>query len=208
MALLLNSGQACTAGSRLYVHEDVYDRVLEGVAAFADGLKLGHGLDPASNLGPLINERQFNRVSGLLEKGLSEGASALLSGGRVGDTGFFVKPTVLTGITPAMSVYREEIFGPVISAMKITSTNIDALAKEANNTVYGLGASIWTKDLSTAHKLAARIRAGIIWINNHNQSDANLPWGGFKQSGWGREMGKPAVDLYTEVKSVGVYLGD
>lgn len=208
MALLLNSGQACTAGSRLYVHEDVYDRVLEGVAAYADGLKLGHGLDPASNLGPLISEKQFNRVSGLLEKGLSEGASALLHGGRVGDKGFFVKPTVLTGITPEMTVYREEIFGPVISAMKMTSQNIDALAKEANNSVYGLGASIWTRDISVAHKLAARIRAGIIWINNHNQSDANLPWGGFKQSGWGREMGKPAVDLYTEVKSVGVFLGD
>jgi phenylacetaldehyde dehydrogenase len=208
MALLLNSGQACTAGSRLYVHEDVYDKVMDGVAAFADSLKLGHGLDPTSNLGPLISEKQFNRVSGLLERGLSEGASVMLGGGRVGDKGFFVKPTVLTGITPEMTVYREEIFGPVISAMKITTQNVEALAKEANNSVYGLGASIWTKDLSIAHKLAARIRAGIIWINNHNQSDANLPWGGFKQSGWGREMGKPAVDLYTEVKSVGVFLGD
>lgn len=189
------------------------DRVMDGVAAHADGLKLGHGLDPASNLGPLISEKQLNRVSGLLDKGLldkglSEGATALLQGGRVGDKGFFVKPTVLTGITPEMTVYREEIFGPVISAMKMTTQNIDALAREANNTVYGLGAAIWTRDISVAHRLAARIRAGIIWINNHNQSDANLPWGGFKQSGWGREMGKPAVDLYTEVKSVGGFLGD
>jgi phenylacetaldehyde dehydrogenase len=207
-ALLLNSGQACTAGSRLYVHEDIYDRVMEGVAAYAEGLKLGHGLDPASNLGPLISEKQFNRVSGLMETGIKEGASVLLGGGRQGDKGFFVKPTVLTGITPEMTIYREEIFGPVISAMKMTSQNIDALAKEANNTTYGLAASIWTKDISVAHRLAARIRAGIIWINNHNQSDANLPWGGFKQSGWGREMGKPAVDLYTEVKSVAVYLGE
>lgn len=106
-----------------------------------------------------------------------------------------------------MTVYREEIFGPVISAMKITSDNIDALAREANNTNYGLGASIWTKDLARAHKLAAKIKAGIVWINTHNQSDANMPWGGYKESGWGREMGKPALELYTEVKSVAAFLG-
>jgi phenylacetaldehyde dehydrogenase len=204
-SVFLNSGQACTAGSRLYIHEDVYDKVVQGVAAYAEGLKLGHGLDASTNLGPLISERQYNRVNGLLQKGLDEGAS-LVTGGPSGRDGFFVKPTLLTNITPNMAVYNEEIFGPVISAMKISSENIDALAKEANNTTYGLAASIWTKDLTIAHRLASRIRAGIVWINNHNQSDANLPWGGFKQSGWGREMGKPAIELYTEVKSVAMYL--
>ena len=206
-SVLLNSGQACTAGSRLYIHEDVYDRVLQGIAAYAEGLKLGHGLDPSTNLGPLISDRQFSRVSRLLQAGLDEGAEVVTGGGRFGDTGFFMRPTLLANVTPEMTVYREEIFGPVISAMKMTSTNIDELAREANNTEYGLAASIWTKDLSIAHRLAARIRAGIVWVNNHNQSDANLPWGGAKQSGWGREMAKPAIELYTELKSVGVYLG-
>jgi phenylacetaldehyde dehydrogenase len=204
-SVFLNSGQACTAGSRLYIHEDVYDKVVQGVAAYAEGLKLGHGLDASTNLGPLISERQYTRVTGLLQTGLDEGAN-LVTGGPSGRDGFFVKPTLLTNITPKMTIYNEEIFGPVISAMKISSENIDALAKEANNTTYGLAASIWTKDLTIAHRLASRIRAGIVWINNHNQRDANLPWGGFKQSGWGREMGKPAMELYTEVKSVAMYL--
>jgi phenylacetaldehyde dehydrogenase len=205
-AVFLNSGQACTAGSRLYIHEDVYDQVIQGVAAYAENLKMGHGLDPSTNLGPLISERQYSRVNRLLQTGLSEGAS-LVTGGTAPDRGYFVKPTLLVDVTPEMTVYKEEIFGPVISAMKLTSRNIEALAREANNTEYGLGASIWTRDLTTAHRLASQIRAGIIWINTHNQSDANLPWGGFKQSGWGREMGKPAVELYTEVKSVAAFLG-
>jgi phenylacetaldehyde dehydrogenase len=204
-AAFLNSGQACTAGSRLYIHEDIYDKVIEGVARYAEGLKLGHGLDASTHIGPLISERQFGRVSNLLQAGLSEGAN-LVTGGQRGGEGYFVKPTLLTNVTPEMTVYREEIFGPVISAMKITSHNVDALAKEANNSTYGLAASIWTKDINLAHRLAARIRAGVIWINNHNQSDANMPWGGFGQSGWGREMGRPAIELYTEVKSVAVYL--
>lgn len=206
-AVFLNSGQACTAGSRLYIHEDVFDEVVEGVAAYSQGLKMGHGLDAATNLGPIISERQFSRVTTLLDAGLAEGASLVTGGAQEGE-GYFVKPTLLTGVTPEMTVYREEIFGPVISAMKMTDTNVDALAREANNTTYGLGASIWTGNLSVAHRLAARIRAGIIWVNNHNQSDANFPWGGYKQSGWGREMGKPAIEMYTELKSVGVYLGE
>lgn len=205
-AVFLNSGQACTAGSRLYIHEDIYDRVIEGVARYSEGLKLGHGLDAATNLGPIISERQYNRVTGLLKSGVSEGANMVV-GGEAGMAGYFVKPTLLRDVTPAMSVYREEIFGPVISAMKMTSDNIDALAAEANNTQYGLAASIWTRDVARAHKLASRIRAGIVWVNSHNQSDANMPWGGYKQSGWGREMGKPAIEIYTEVKSVAVNLG-
>lgn len=206
-AVFLNSGQACTAGSRLYVHEDIFDRVMDGVAGYAEGLKLGHGFDPATNLGPLINEKQFSRVQRLVSEGVTEGAS-VVTGGRPGSSGYFFQPTLLAGVKPGDTLYREEIFGPVISAMKITDDNITALAREANNTEYGLGASVWTRDLQRAHKLARRIRAGIVWVNNHNQSDANFPWGGYKQSGWGREMGKDAMELYTETKSVAVYLGE
>lgn len=205
-AVFLNSGQACTAGSRLYIHEDIYDKVIEGVARYSEGLNLGHGLDENAHLGPIISQKQFDRVTGLLNAGVSEGANMVV-GGESELEGYFVKPTLLRDVTPAMTVYKEEIFGPVISAMKMTTSNIDELAREANNTTYGLSASIWTKDLSRAHRFASRIRAGIIWINNHNQSDANMPWGGFKQSGWGREMGKDAIEIYTETKSVATFLG-
>jgi phenylacetaldehyde dehydrogenase len=205
-AVYLNSGQACSAGSRLYIHEDVYDRVIEGVAAYSEGLKLGHGLDPTTNMGPIISAKQFERVNRLLETGISEGAS-MVAGGDAGMEGFFVRPTLLRDVTPEMCVYKEEIFGPVISAMKLDTKNIDALAREANNTEYGLAASIWTNDLQLAHRLAARVRAGTVWINAHNMIDPSMGWGGFKQSGWGREMGRSAMDIYTEQKTVAAKLG-
>jgi phenylacetaldehyde dehydrogenase len=205
-AVLLNAGQACTAGSRLYIHEDVYDKVVAGVAEYASSLKLGHGLDPASQLGPLISERQFSRVSRLLAAGIDEGAKLVVGGKQQGDRGYFLQPTLLTGVRPGMTVYRDEIFGPVISAMKISNESLDQLAKEANNTIYGLGASIWTRDLKRAHQLASRIRAGLVWINAHHNIDAAFPFGGFKQSGWGREMGWPGIEVYTESKSVAVNL--
>ncbi|WP_319003278.1 aldehyde dehydrogenase family protein [Celeribacter naphthalenivorans] len=205
-AVFLNSGQACTAGSRLYIHEEVYEAVLEGVAAYSEKLKLGHGLDAETNMGPIVSEKQYTRVTGLLDAGIAEGAK-VVTGGKTEGAGYFLKPTLLRDVTPEMTVYKQEIFGPVISAMKFSDESIEELAKEANNTEYGLGASIWTNNLSRAHKFAARIRAGIVWINSHNQSDANMPWGGYKQSGWGREMGKDAIEIYTETKSVAVNLG-
>jgi phenylacetaldehyde dehydrogenase len=206
-AVLLNSGQACTAGSRLYIHEDIYDKVVAGVAEYANSLKLGHGLDPSTNLGPLISDRQLSRVSQILQTGIDEGAKVFAGGGRPDGAGFFLRPTVLTNVQPGMAIYQQEIFGPVISAMKMNSDNLDALVREANNTTYGLAASVWTRDISLAHKLASRIRAGVVWVNDHNQTDAALPFGGYKQSGWGREMGLCGIETYTELKSVGVYLG-
>jgi phenylacetaldehyde dehydrogenase len=205
-AVLLNAGQACTAGSRLYIHEDVYDKVIAGVAEYAKTLKLGHGLDPSSEIGPLISERQFSRVSSILNAGISEGANLLVGGSQHGTEGFFMQPTLLTNVRPEMTVYRDEIFGPVISAMKISNKNLDELAREANNTNYGLSASVWTKDLKNAHGLASRIHAGIVWVNSHHMIDAAFPFGGVKQSGWGREMGLPGIEAYTEMKSVAVCL--
>jgi phenylacetaldehyde dehydrogenase len=205
-AVLLNAGQACTAGSRLYIHEDVYERVVAGVAEYASSLKLGHGLDPTSQIGPLISDRQFSRVNRLLKAGIDEGARLVVGGQQHGSQGYFMQPTLLTDVQPGMTVYRDEIFGPVISAMKINSTNLDALAREANNTVYGLSASIWTSDVKRAHSFASRIRAGIIWVNSHHMIDAAFPFGGVKQSGWGREMGLAGIEAYTEMKSVAVSL--
>jgi phenylacetaldehyde dehydrogenase len=185
----------------------VYDKVVAGVAEFATLLKLGHGLDPASQLGPLISERQFSRVNRLLQTGIDEGAQLVVGGKQHGTRGFFLQPTLLTEVRPDMTVYRDEIFGPVISAMKISNEGLDALAREANNTMYGLSASIWTHDIKKAYGLASRIRAGVIWVNKHHMVDAAFPFGGFKQSGWGREMGYSGIELYTELKSVAVHLG-
>ncbi|WPJ98257.1 aldehyde dehydrogenase family protein [Pseudomonas putida] len=205
-AVMLNSGQACTAGSRLYIHEDVYDDVINGVAEFISEMKLGHGLNRATQIGPLISQRQLGRVSELVRAGVSEGAKVICGASEMDGEGFFYKPTLLANVDHRMTVYREEIFGPVISAMKISNQNLDDLAREANNTEYGLAASIWTQNITQAHALAARIRAGIIWINSHNQIDPSLPFGGFKESGIGREMGLSGLEHYTETKSVAVLL--
>ncbi|TCK09329.1 aldehyde dehydrogenase family protein [Marinobacterium mangrovicola] len=208
-AVMFNSGQACTAGSRLYIHEDIYDEVVAGVAEYTSSLKLGHGLDPNTNMGPLISARQHARVSSLLQSGIDEGAKVMQGDVEMpGSEGYFIRPTVLADVNSSMKVYHEEIFGPVICAMKFDSGDMKGLVQEANNSSYGLAASIWTRDLSIAHQMAAKVRAGVVWVNNHNQTDAALPFGGYKQSGWGREMGLAGLEQYTENKSVGVYLGE
>jgi len=199
-AIFFNHGQCCVAGSRLFVHESRYDEVVDGVAEIAKSIKLGSGLDPATQMGPLVSDEQFRRVTGFLESGRADGATALTGGGRFGDRGYFVEPTVLTNTRPDMKVVREEIFGPVVVAEKFTS--LDEIASAANDTAYGLGAGIWTRDISKAHALAKKIRAGTIWINCYNVFDAALPFGGYKQSGWGREMGHEVLNNYTEVKAV------
>jgi phenylacetaldehyde dehydrogenase len=157
-------------------------------------------MDPGTQMGPLVSQEQFRRVSGFLASGQSEGATALTGGGRYGNRGYFIEPTVLTDTRPDMEVVREEIFGPVLVAAPFT--DLDQIARVANDSDYGLGAGIWTKDISKAHALAKKLRAGTVWINCYNVFDAALPFGGYKQSGWGREMGHEVLNSYTELKAV------
>lgn len=199
-AIFFNSGQVCTAGSRAYVHDKVFDRVMERVAAIAKSMKIGPGLDPATQIGPLVSARQLDRVLGYIDAGHTEGARAIAGGRRGEGAGFFVEPTVLVDTDHSMRVVREEIFGPVLVAMRFKDT--DAVIAQANDTPYGLGASIWSNDLSAVHKLIPRIKAGTVWVNCHSLLDNAMPFGGFKQSGFGRELGRAALDMYTETKSV------
>jgi phenylacetaldehyde dehydrogenase len=196
-AIFFNGGQVCVAGSRLYAHRSVFDRVVEGVAARAAATKLGHGLDPATQMGPLISAAHAGKVAAYIEGGRGAGASVLTGGAQ---DGAFVTPTVLTGVTADMAIVREEVFGPVLVATPFDE--VDEVVAAANDSDYGLAAGIWTESLSTAHRLARRIRAGTVWINSHSMYDASLPIGGMRQSGWGRDSGKDAVDNYLEVKTV------
>ena len=157
-------------------------------------------MEPGTEMGPLVSDEQFRRVSGFLEPARRRARTALSGGGRFGDRGYFIEPTVLTDARPDMKVAREEIFGPVLVAAPFT--DLDEIAAVANDSEYGLGAGVWTKDISKAHALAKKLRAGTVWINCYNVFDAALPFGGYKQSGWGREMGHEALHAYTEVKAV------
>jgi phenylacetaldehyde dehydrogenase len=199
-AIFFNQGQCCCAGSRLYIEQSVFEKVAEGIAETAQKMKVGSGLDPATEIGPLVSDEQLNRVCGYLESGAMEGARALVGGKKIGDTGYFVEPTVLVDVKPQMKVVQEEIFGPVVVATPFKDP--EEVLPVANDTIYGLAAGVWTRDISKAHRLASELRAGTVWINCYNVFDAALPFGGYKQSGWGREMGKEALELYTEVKAV------
>ena len=204
-ASFFNQGQVCCAGSRLFVQEKVYDKVVEGIAKIAREIKIGPGLDPTTEMGPLVSQMQFDRVSGFLSSGHQEGARAVCGGKRSGDKGYFVEPTVLVETHEQMRVYKEEIFGPVVTAIPFKDVD-DELIRRANDTVYGLAAGIYTTNLGHAHRLAARMRAGTVWVNCYNIFDAALPFGGYKQSGWGREMGQEVLKNYLETKAVCISL--
>ncbi|WP_018992254.1 aldehyde dehydrogenase family protein [Aromatoleum toluclasticum] len=199
-AIFFNQGQVCTAGSRLFVHKSRFDEVVEGLAGIAAGMKLGAGIDPTTQIGPLVSATQQKRVLGYIESGFAEGARAATGGAAGEGAGYFVKPTVLVDTSDDMKVVREEIFGPVVVAMPYD--DLDEVARRANDTPYGLAASIWSNDLSRVHRLIPKIQAGTVWVNCHNILDNAMPFGGFKQSGIGREMGRAVLDLYTESKSV------
>ncbi len=199
-AIFFNHGQCCCAGSRLYIEKKAFDKVVEGISDNASKIRVGPGLNPDTDMGPLVSEEQLNRVCDYLESGMKEGAKAVTGGTREGTKGYFVKPTVLVNTTEKMKVVQEEIFGPVVTAIPFSDPN--EIAATANNTIYGLAAGIWTRDIKKAHTLASKLRAGTVWINCYNVFDPALPFGGYKQSGWGREMGHEVLENYTEVKSV------
>jgi acyl-CoA reductase-like NAD-dependent aldehyde dehydrogenase len=196
-----NAGQVCVAGSRLYVHESVYEEVVAGVAKIAREMTVGPATSEGMGMGPLISKRHLASVHGMVQAGIDAGAR-LVTGGELieGQGGYFLQPTVFADTSHGMQIVDEEIFGPVLVAMPFSDD--DDIAAIANDNQYGLAASIWTRDISRAHNTAAAIKAGILWINCHGIPDAAVPFGGYKQSGWGRENGYEALLQYTELKSV------
>jgi phenylacetaldehyde dehydrogenase len=203
-AIFFNHGQCCSAGSRLFVEKGSYDQVLEGVAEHAGKLKVGSGLDPDTDMGPLVSKEQHDRVTGFLDSGREEGAKAVAGGHAIEGSGYFVEPTVLSETDPSMRVQSEEIFGPVVTVTPFD--DVSQVPTVGNETNFGLAAGIWTNDLSKAHRTAKQLRAGTVWINCYNVFDAALPFGGYKESGWGREMGAEALENYTETKAVCIQL--
>ena len=198
--IYFNSGQACNAGSRLYVARELFDQVVEQLAAFAGEARVGPGLDPETQFGPLVSAEQFERVKGYIDSGIEEGAEAVAGGSPENGDGYFVSPTLFTGVEDGMRIAREEIFGPVLVAMPFDE--LDEVAARANNTEYGLAAGLWTRDISNAHKLAGMLKAGNVYINTWGGGDPAAPFGGYKASGIGREKGRANLDAYLETKTV------
>jgi aldehyde dehydrogenase (NAD+) len=205
LGLFFNQGQCCCAGSRLFVEESVHDKFVERLVKKAQTQKLGDPFDPGTTQGPQVSQEQCDRIMGYIDAGKHEGAKLLTGGRRVGDKGYFIEPTVFEGVTDEMKIAREEIFGPVMNILKFK--NVDEVVRRGNKTFYGLAAAVWTRDIQKAHRLANALRAGTVWINCYDVFDSAAPFGGYKMSGQGRELGEYALELYTEVKTVYVNLG-
>jgi len=199
-AIFFNGGQVCVAGSRLYAHSTIFDQLVEGVSVAAKATQLGHGLNPETQMGPLVNARQAEEVSRFINQAELDGGELITGGNRLDGNGFFIEPTVIANIKQDMEIVREEVFGPVLVCQKFD--DIEEVTDLANDSKYGLAASVWTESLSTAHRMAEDIRAGTVWINCHSMYDASLPIGGMKQSGWGRDSGFQAIENYLEIKTV------
>jgi phenylacetaldehyde dehydrogenase len=197
-AIFFNHGQCCCAGSRLLIEQPIFDEVVAGVAEIARNTTVSAGYEDGCEMGPLVSQEQLERVTGYLDSGFAEGAEAVVGGTRHGDRGYFVDPTVLVNTRPEMKIIQEEIFGPVVAAIPFSGD----IGEAANASPYGLAAGIWTSDLTKAHRTINALRAGTVWVNCYNIFDAALPFGGYKQSGWGREMGSEVLNNYLETKAV------
>jgi aldehyde dehydrogenase (NAD+) len=202
--IFFNQGEVCCAGSRLFVEESAHDEFIEKLATHAKSIRVGDPLDPSTQMGAQVSEEQFTKILGYIESGRSSGAKLVTGGARAKDKGYFLQPTIFTGVKPDMKIAQEEIFGPVVSAL--TFRDLDEAIAEGNATNYGLAAAVWTKDISKAHRAARALRAGTVWVNTYNTFDAGVPFGGYKESGVGRELGSQALDLYTQTKAVWVAL--
>jgi len=202
MATFFLQGQNCMAGTRIFAHEAIHDALVEGLAAFSQTMTLGHGLTPGTMLGPMISDAHSAKVMGYIEGARAAGATLVCGGERIDRPGNFIQPTVFADTHPGMAVVREEIFGPVMAVRRFCTMDLDEIARMANDTPFGLSGSVWTGNLSHAHRLVARIRAGQVSINCHGAIGTNIPFGGYGQSGWGREFGKEALYGYLETKAV------
>jgi len=200
LGLFVNQGQSCCAGSRVFVEEKIYDEFVEKSIARARKRRVGDPLDPRTDQGPQVSEAQFDRIMGYIESGKRDGATLACGGERVGDRGYFIQPTVFCDVQDEMKIASEEIFGPVMSI--ISFKGMDEVIRRANRTIYGLAAGVWTRDIKKAHAVANGVRAGTVWVNCYHVLDTRAPFGGFKQSGMGRELGEYGLQQYTEVKTV------